>query len=410
MAQVLPPHILIQVFFEAVRSQDFDDGISTTTASSTLPVEEPMHGGRLVGWDSNEFIKNMPLVCRAWQDSAQFVLYRSVAILSATASELFLRTASTSPHLLHRTISLVLGLGKHREDTEAGESHLVESFKVIQVLPSCPNLRHLQIRPLHPSVRLPLIDSLRSIELISFACLARLGGMQWSQGIFQPSDLPALLKPSLRQLELDFDFGSQSWANQITPPIFHQGLRLVSLRLHVDFPPNFLLSLINMTASTLEVLDVYLEAPLHDHHQLSSLISSAQTLRSLSIVINPSFDTHLTHFPAPNNRPFSLAQLNQLELLRLSSVDISLEQLPHLPQSLRFLCVHVLSGARWITTPEVAINTIRQMPLASLKVLCIHDIIDNWNQDDISAIRSACVARGIGLRLSDLSICELSIW
>jgi hypothetical protein len=41
---------------------------------------EYLHSGRLVGWDSNEELRSMPLVCRGWEQTAVAVLYQSVAL------------------------------------------------------------------------------------------------------------------------------------------------------------------------------------------------------------------------------------------------------------------------------------------------------------------------------------------
>ena len=55
LAVMLPYHILLQIFLEAVEKDPYECEL----------------GGRLVRWDSNESLVNMPRICRAWEDAGE---------------------------------------------------------------------------------------------------------------------------------------------------------------------------------------------------------------------------------------------------------------------------------------------------------------------------------------------------
>lgn len=136
-----------------------------------------------ISWTSNESALPLSLVCVAWYETAQDLLYTSVTLTCTTSTELFLQTAAKKPKQFERVRYLNVGLG---EDEETDEASARLSLNLVQVIDLCHNLRHLQISPLHESVSAHCLSVILSKRLVSLVYSPRL--RRANVGEIEPSD------------------------------------------------------------------------------------------------------------------------------------------------------------------------------------------------------------------------------
>ena len=267
MAESLPFHLLVSVFFAARDGNDDPDTFD--------------HGGDLVHWDSMESAADFTLVSKAWLDAGVFALYRSISIIGEDAAELFLRTIRDRPERAASVRSLVIGLLNDEEDDAEAESN-----KLLEVLESCPLITSLQVRPLHPAVRHRLLSAIQSKRLTSLVCLPRIDNDQDTESVYRSTDLLKLVTPSLVRLEVDF------WAKPdhlvlSTPcplPSFPP-LALVDFRSFSSGSDAVVLNILKMSGPTLENVIVYFENLFPDSKFVAdALATSMGTLRTLTFV------------------------------------------------------------------------------------------------------------------------------
>jgi hypothetical protein len=379
LAQTLPYHLLLDCFTYAVERHQ----------------GEHSHGGRLVGWDSNESIRSMALVCRGWEAAAQTVLHQSIAILGGRAAQRFLRTARDRPDLVDKVRSLVIGLGDAEESKEKENGQAADSLELVKALELCTQLETLQVRPLHHLARDALLPAILSKSLTSLVCAPRLvkPEVPWTRQLYWATDVQLAL-PTLKRLELDF------WAAPIPLPIplpVLPPLVLVELRLHCDLPDELLYLLLAAAGPTLEVVDLYFERILSAEDTTAALIQSTRSMRQFRYISNPTLD-ELQNFNINVTPIFDrlLPHYHQLERLFTSATEISTNLFRLLPPCLRDLEIQSFNHHGTFGYSNTLLTALQDESLEfHLKTLTVHDAAEVWDEDSVLAIRAACRVRGI---------------
>ncbi|KAM0753734.1 hypothetical protein T439DRAFT_162533 [Meredithblackwellia eburnea MCA 4105] len=381
----LPHHILVQIFEFVVSYQH--QGFNV--------------GGVVTGWNSNESIKSMALVCRNWEAAANFVLHRSIAVRGSRVAALLLRSLQERPELGHMCSSLMLGMSEEEESAEGDVGQARTSSLLVLLLQRCPHIQHLHLRPLQESVREPLLAAITSLPLVSFVCSPRLFTVEdeSTRELFRPQDVIRILRPSLQHLELDIWAASAPHDGFIPPPPPSRDydiptLNLRSLRL-VSAVPACVALLILRSSPALEYLDIYHEGLIPAVDLDSALQSSAASLRVLEYVANPSLD----EFQALDFSPTLdrlLPSFKRLERLTVSGCEVSASALWHLPSTLRHLEIQNLHPLASFTYSERLLNAFREPgnPIP-LETFTLRDSRHEWTVDEVSLIEGACMARGI---------------
>lgn len=387
VAQTLPAEILLSIFRWSL---------------DTDP--EHAHGGRLVKWDSNGSIATMATVCRSWSAPANALLYSSVAVFGARSAEMFVETSQTRPDLTAKILYLVIGLGKAMESAELDLGQAADSEALLSVIAACENVLHLQIRPLHGSTRHEIIQTLHHKQLASLVCTPRLDkpAAWWSLGMLEVSDVAILAQPSLKDLELDYAVepttppSAPSSSPDSPPSTFTTPLALVRLRLHLDLPETVVCSLL-AAATTLEVVDVYLESPLYLDRLGDAILESKHTLKSLSLLSNPIEDD--IPLIARRNPPLLnriVPQLPHLVDLVASSTEICTKIVPLLPSSLRRLTVRAFNDrGEFLPTPDFFEAIQDPSTGLALTNLRVYDSDEAWTEEDVVKTTKLCRARGV---------------
>ena len=156
-------------------------------------------GGAFYGWTSSLRVGSCVRVCRQWRAAAEKVLYRSCIIISSSSATAFLRTFASRPELAVNVNALVVGLSYAQtyptadSDDFTGATQSVSSGILVRVVAACPQLMHLQIRPLHASCRSELLPAVLSKPLVSLICCPHLprANVPWTVRLVSPR--PALL-------------------------------------------------------------------------------------------------------------------------------------------------------------------------------------------------------------------------
>ena len=361
MAGNLPFHVLTNIF-SAVRASD----------------------------PSPDTLRDLVFVSTAWADAASFVMYRSVALYGGATATLFVRTLQRCPHraYLVRTLLIALELD---DDAAAGRPATdAEGLQLVNALAACPNVTDLSIRPLPPSVRIPLLAAMASKQLESLVCAPRLNTPH--SALFHAADLVAIAKYSLRKLEMD------CWAIPLEGrdaplPSFPPLVNLTHLKLAFAGAEPLVLHLLAASRS-LEAAIVYVECMYDDPAALASaLLPSASTLRRLTFKTNSpleSFPGQQPPYPPTFNR--ILPHFQQLEYLSISATEISAEALRTLPPSLTHLEIESITDFPHFDFSEFLLRTIASTHF-TLRSLIIHD--DSWHPDEAEEVRVACASRGI---------------
>lgn len=143
---------------------------------------ESLVGGALYGWNSTLVAGPCVSVCRQWRAPAEKIVYASCIIISSSSATNFLRTFAARPELSVNVRSLVIGLSYAQtypnpsfpSDDCSGATQAVSSAILVKVVAACPQLMHLQIRPLHASCRSDLLPAVLSKPLVSLICCPHL--------------------------------------------------------------------------------------------------------------------------------------------------------------------------------------------------------------------------------------------
>ncbi|KAL8293188.1 hypothetical protein RQP46_000882 [Phenoliferia psychrophenolica] len=316
---------------------------------------------------------------------------------------LFLRTLRERPELGHICRYLVIGVGEDEELEERDVGQMRTSFALVDILNACPNVQHLQVRPLHSAVHDVLLDAILSRPLVSLLCSPRLDNIDavWTGELFRPSDIPRLVSiPTLERLELDTWTATPAVTPPHEAPVFGP-LRLRVLRLFHAIPTEILYPLLIAAAPTLEVCDVYVEALLDPDTLFDALILSTPHIIDLTCVSNPS-SLELDMFDAPNTPSFDrlLPHFRRLERLYVSGTEISSNFFRLLPPCLRHLTIRSLNPGAIFGYSQVLIDALKDPLLQiSLQTFTVRDILEEWEDDELDAMARACSARGIDFLL-----------
>lgn len=378
-ASSLPYHILMECFTYAIEQNE----------------PEPSRGGKLIGWESNESIKAMSLVCRGWQDAGQSILYKSIAIIGSNVADKFLRTCQSRPDLIDRVKSLVIGLGEVKESTQLIVGQREDSIPLVKVIEACTGLQHLQVRPLHQSIRNELLAAITSKPLLSLVCAPRLikPDVNWTSELYHSTDIQ-LVSQSLLKLELDF------WSKSMPLPVPLPSLpplRLVELRLHCDLPHELLCLILKAAGSTLEILDLYFERILSLEDTTQALLPSVQSLRKLRYISNPTLEelgnTNVNLTPIFDRL---LPHYHQLEKLSVSATEVSTNLLRLLPPCLKDLEVQSFNHHGTFMFSNVLLLALKDESIEfKLETFTVLDAAEVWEAENVELVRSACRARGI---------------
>lgn len=356
---------------------------------------EYSHGGRLVGWDSNEALRSLPLVSRAWQLAANPALYHSIYLHGSQVANRLLATLKARPELAELVRRVAVG---PRDEGHITSSGLLEaSTSIVEVLNALPHLEHVLIRPLHPSVRPQFLSffAARRRRLKSLVLVARdvPGGPRW-EGLLVQQDLTAIVD-GLEHLDLDiWQFSASKIVPLVHPP---DQLRLTHLCLDSDCSPSFTYSLI---CDTLIHLHLYFEH-LRPSQQAADALSKAANLRHLDYVCNPPVDL----LDRQHNRRTApvmdllLPSLPLLETLHVSATDISPSFLRVLPPHLHRIIIQSYSSYGF-EEPESLLDMLRRPSLDTkgLQELEIRDSKERW-EDLEQRLVNVCARRGIRFSL-----------
>ncbi|KAI5477845.1 hypothetical protein MNV49_005830 [Pseudohyphozyma bogoriensis] len=381
-AQNLPYTAVLEIM-RAARDNDYD---------------EYSAGGRFVRWDTHESVAPYVPLCKAWEPAATLVLYQSLSIFGADRADKFLATVAEKPELADMVRKLVVGLGDDVEGMDDGNGQAADSIKLIQVIAACPNLTHLQIRPLHASARSVLLPVVRSKSLVALVCAPRLTRSEssWDQMLYSAHF--DLLLPTLTSLELDIPLFPQT---TFSPRIRHLApLPLTRLAVHAELRPECVWDLLDAAGSTLEHVYLYFEHLLPIKETADALAKTATSVQTLEFLSNPTID-QLEGFD-PDVEPTLdriLPLFKNLRFLAVSTTDISNNLFRLLPPSLKTLRLHGFS-----TRGMVGIGTEMHNALADLAVdihleeLSVFDTAEAWGgQEGIAVLERACAARGVRL-------------
>lgn len=352
--------------------------------------EEGEHGGSLLRWHSNELAFGLLFVCKGWFDTALETLYRSVAILGGNSARGFLQAMAAKPELASKVVYLVIGLSGDMMD-ELEEQRSSES--VTAVLAACIRLRHLQIRPLHDSVRTALIASLITKPLLTLICAPRLAtpsAREW----FQSDDI-SLALPSLVRLELDF-WGTATLS--LPYPDIPPCPSLRHVHLHFSYPSDLVFAIVK-GCTNLVSADLYFERLVPQERATKAFGSSVATLKHLRFVANPTSD-ELDAFDE-STTPFLDAlfpQFEALETLTVSATDVSIALFRSLPPTLHSLEIqsynhHATFSVRYL---DDLLEALRDKKLEiKLRHFKLYDLAEAWGEESISLLREACEARQV---------------
>ncbi|KAI5475977.1 hypothetical protein MNV49_000536 [Pseudohyphozyma bogoriensis] len=360
--------------------------------------DEYSAGGRFVGWDTNESVAPFVPLCRAWEPAATLVLYQSLSVLGADRADKFLATVAEKPALAGMVRKLVVGLGDAVEGMDDGNGQAADSLKLIQVIAACPNLTHLQIRPLHASARSVLLPVVRSKSLVALVCAPRLTRPEsgWDQMLYSANF--DLLLPTLTSLELDIPLFPQT---TFSPRIRHLApLPLTRLAVHAELRPECVWDLLEAAGSTLEHVYLYFEHLLPIKETAEALAKIATSVQTLEFLSNPTVD-QLEDFDPDVEPTFDriLPLFRNLRFLAVSTTDISNNLFRLLPPCLKRLRLHGYSTRGLVGNDVEMLNALADPAVdIHLEELSVFDTAEAWGgQEGIALLHRALAARGVRL-------------
>lgn len=402
VAQLLPYDVLVRIFEQSARAPRQQDW-----------------GGLLCGWQSNEDVCRLAMVCGSWRLPAEHVLYRSCSLLSAKDAASFIETTKRRTDLAAMVQFLVVGLSEEEtwpsSDDEGvtggmvtGRTQAETSALMVTALAACSRLRHFQIRPLHESAREGLLVALAETKLESLICSPRLRkpDVEWTGCLFRRADIVKLVLPTLRNFELD------AWTNSTDPhdpdyveeappsPSFPSSIlssSLVTLRLRSDISDDHLFALLSACGSTLEIADIYFERIVAPAPAAEALSHALGTLRELRWTTNPPIEG----FAEVNLSPTPLfdrvlPRFQVLSSLSISATDVSPSILSLLPPCLVEVEVQAYTYRGPFKLSEEMIKTLaNRKEKFTLKRFTVCDSEEVRSEDNVAAMTHSCAARGI---------------
>ncbi|ORY75698.1 hypothetical protein BCR35DRAFT_306222, partial [Leucosporidium creatinivorum] len=365
---------------------------------------EYLQSGRLVGWDSNEELRSMALVCRGWEEAAVAVLHHSVALSGRKAARRFLAMLERRPERAKLVRWIAIGLG---EDDEAGAggrdailSRREASQALVAVLCALPSVEHLLLRPLDPAARPNLLAFFagRRRHLKSLVLTARnISDTAGWQGVLQRSDAELVLD-GLERLDVDVWRSADPQLNPSPPPLpLPPRLSLTHLCLDADYSPKLTYDLI---CPTLTHLHLYFEH-LRPAQEAALALSKAPALQHLHYICNPAVEVLERDY---NSRAtpvldLLLPSLPHLETLFVSATDISPAFLRLLPPKLRHVTIQTCSSfesARASSMLEILRDS--SVDTRRLRRLTFRDGAERWKRRAVE-MEEVCVRRGICFEL-----------
>lgn len=238
-------------------------------------------------WDSHEDLLPLFRVCAAWRDALEHVLFESVRVIGERAADRFLDRVQSRPELGQLVRRLVVGLerGGNGEDAHALNGQGLVSRKLVEVIRACPQVRQIQVRPLHHSVGEDLTRLLATLPLRTLAIGPRLENAHtaWTGPLFSTSTLP-VSHPSVAELEID------TWVDNVLlqlplPDFPVSPLRHLCIQdIHI---PTEVFAAIVSHAPQLEFLEVYSEHVFDVEPVQRALEACKDSLREITFLANP---------------------------------------------------------------------------------------------------------------------------
>ncbi|KAI5479793.1 hypothetical protein MNV49_002605 [Pseudohyphozyma bogoriensis] len=360
-------------------------------------------GGRYVQWKSNRTILPYATICREWEPAATLVLYQSVVVVGERAADRFLETVRNRPDLAGMVRALVVGLSLAMED-EANDGHgqAAASAKLVEVIDKCPNILHLQVRPLQSSVRATLIPAVRSKALLSLVVSPRLPRGDWDELLYSANF--DLILPTLTGLELDIRFNHH---RIVTPRLPLPTIPITKLSIRAELQQECVFDLIIAAGPTLEHVDLYQERLLSIEDTADALMTCVNSVKTLQYCSNPTLD-ELERFDDDAVPLFDrvLRHFTRLTSLSVSSTNISSNLFRILPPSLVALRVQAFNDRSLLGFGNTLMTALADPSLTiHLRELVIVDTTELWGGEaNINAVAVACAARGIDFEFKDDSI------
>lgn len=254
---------------------------STPLTSLDPPCDLPLQ------WDSHEELLPLFSVCPAWHDALQHVLFSSVRVVGERAADRFLARVGAQSSLGQLVRKLVVGLerGHNGEDAVLFNGQGVVSRKLLDVVRACPQVRRIQVRPLHQSVGEEMTVLLATLPLYTLAVGPRLSHalVPWTGPMFNSSTLP-ISHPSVVELEID------TWVEnvllQLPLPVFPV-LPLKHLCIQDIHIPTEVFATIVRNSPGLEFLEVYSEHVFEVEPVQEALAACKDSLREVKFLANP---------------------------------------------------------------------------------------------------------------------------
>ncbi|BGP51221.1 hypothetical protein JCM10450v2_007150 [Rhodotorula kratochvilovae] len=354
----LPTAVLVHTFFLA-------SGVDKSDPPSWQDErEEDVRGGSLASWRSNEVLRSVGLVCRAWRSAAETAFYRSVHLDSASSASLFCRTLDSKASLAGKVKYLSIGfstapsVASTRPDTLRSASQ-----QLVGILARCTALVALQLRPLHTSVAddlfLALNPSASTLEIVVVGPrYFRLEGDGADMLPFTSRSIELVVRqlPRLRIFEIDCwaaGLGETRWRG--LPNEAPSTLRLAKLSVKADVDDEVLEGLLGECVN-LETLDVYVEKDVRRDPNLASSsifrhLPSSLSLHTLILQDLAPPSASAGHFH------FSPSLLDDLRNPALGAID-------------------------------------------ALRLVALQDAHDGWSDDRVGSVRSALRERGVKFRFA----------
>ncbi|GAA5853269.1 hypothetical protein JCM8547_000262 [Rhodosporidiobolus lusitaniae] len=412
-----PSSILLDIFLLA------GDASKSDSSAWLEQRAEDVVGGALARWRSNVVFKPLASVCRGWRDAATTVLYRSISISSPASAAALLRTLTDSPSLLGKIKRLSIGIVDPRLVQRHTADELLEcSENMVRILQLCHNLVALQINPLHYSHDDDVVEVLKGLRL-------NLETLVLGPRHYRPADGP-LLRPlpgknietivrglmALRTLELNVGTSTQGdaavWGEDVEEK---RPIKLKQLGIYAELDNEVLEGLLS-ECQELEVLDIYAERDIRTKEVRDALKLSLGTMKTMRIVINPTslhngtvVRAHGSSTPIPILfDPTLLPFYRVLERLHTCHNLVSPDLFRYLPvsHSLRHLSLHALAPAtpsadHFRFTPSLLTDL--QDPkvtpaVDALTMVRIRDVISEWGEEHVKAVRGAFENRGVSFR------------
>ena len=263
------------------------------------------------------------------------------------------------------------------------------------MIEACPLIQHLQIRPLHPALRVRILAAIRALPLISLVYLPR-----YDSPVSPPNremSLRELVDPKLEGLEVEL-WGDPSPIVSALPSF--PPLTLRHLRVFSPGADALIFSLVAAASPTLETLDMYVETVFKDPRvAAAALMPAARTLRRLKYLTCPSLADLAASYDASQPQVFDyiLPHFIHLEYLFISATEVSPHLFRLLPPMLRELEIRSYNHIPAFHYNDMLIGDLVDPAIEyRLEELVLHD--EAWSQPQVDSLGAATAARGITFR------------